>query len=30
MWTAKGLELYFTAARDGMVVRTVRGRYARQ
>jgi hypothetical protein len=30
MWTAKGLELYFTAARDGMVVRTVRGRYTRQ
>jgi hypothetical protein len=30
MWTAKGLELYFTAARDGVVVRSVRGRYARQ
>ena len=30
MWTAKGLELYFTSARDGVVVRTVRGRYARQ
>ncbi len=30
MWTAKGLELFFTAARDGIVVRSVRGRYARQ
>ena len=30
MWTAKGLELYFTAVRDGEVVRTVRGRYERQ
>ena len=30
MWTDKGLELFFTAARDGIVVRSVRGRYARQ
>lgn len=30
MWTSKGLELFFTAARDGIVVRSVRGRYARQ
>jgi hypothetical protein len=30
MMTARGLELYFTAVRDGKVVRTVRGRYTRQ
>jgi hypothetical protein len=30
MITAKGLELYFTALRDGKMVRTVRGRYTRQ
>ncbi|MDH3597708.1 MAG: hypothetical protein OEU09_23990 [Rhodospirillales bacterium] len=30
MNTAKGLELYFTAVRDGKMTRTVRGRYRRQ
>lgn len=30
MITAKGMELHFTAVRDGKMVRTVRGRYTRQ
>jgi hypothetical protein len=30
MMTAKGLELHFTAVRDGKAVRSVRGRYRRQ
>ena len=30
MITAKGLELHFTAVRDGKLVRSVRGRYRRQ
>ena len=29
LWTAKGLELFFSALRDGEEVRTVRGRYTR-